>query len=213
MFDRDDWSTIAAFSSAVAAVAALIGLCLTYFSNKRTQDEKTFETIRVQAENSLAAAYDTLTNRGRSIPPEPDRLNWLTAARHILRYKKLKQKLRGVHHLVLDEVEEYWRHKVYLAVQPLERSIGYYSGRGSRLTDDSASPLADPIEPKSALVVLMFSEWPAGLIDPLDEITTRNYEPIPRIFRMRHAAFASTLDALIERENRNSQHENSTQDH
>lgn len=199
MVVRDDWNTIAALGSAVAAIAALIGLVLTYLSNRSTQQAKTYEAIRSQAEKSLAAAYDVLTNGGTSIPPAQNRLNWLTAARHILRYKKLKLKLRGVHQTVVDEVEEYWRHRMYLAVAPLERAFGYYSPRQNLMEPDEESELEE-IDAKSALVVLMFAEWPPDLTDPLDEVTASSYAPVPRIFSLRHAAFEPQLVRLLDTE-------------
>lgn len=115
-----------------------------------------------QAIKSLERAYEALTDKGQGVsPPQADRLNWLTAARHIERYKRIKAKIvcAGTHRLLCEEHEEYWRHQFYLCLKESSRlPIGYYQ-RG-------------PIEPQSAIIVHGFAEWPGGMRDPIEGTDT-----------------------------------------
>ena len=92
-------------------------------------------------------------------------MNWLTTARHLERYKKLKASLSvGTHRTVCEEHEEHWRHKFYVCLDaPHQLSLAYYQEK----------PQPDQrlgIEPRSALVIHEFAKWPAGRDDPIDKV-------------------------------------------
>jgi len=194
MFDSDGWNTLAASGSAIAAIAAVVGIFLTLHTFKKTQQDKQNDAILAQCEKSLVAAYDVLTAGGSSIPPAQNRLNWLTSARHILRYRKLKERLSGTHLVICDESEEYWRHKFYIALQSLEMKYGYYDE--FKVGDER--DLGRTIVPKSALVILAFSDWPEGRDDPLNEVTIGELcEGHPTLV-LRHWAFERHLIELKE---------------
>ncbi|CAB3852991.1 hypothetical protein [Achromobacter deleyi] len=193
MFDSDGWNTLAAFASAIAAIAAVVGVFLTLHTFRKTQRDKQSDAILAQCEKSLAAAYDVLTNAGASVPPERVRLNWLTSARHILRYKKLKDLLGGTHLVICDESEEYWRHKFYIALRPLEMDYGYYDVfKVGKETD-----LDRTIVPKSALVILAFSDWPEGRDDPMNGVSIKDLCEGHPTLGLRHWAFERHLEQLM----------------
>ena len=156
-----DWPSTA--SAVFAGISALVAAAAIYFPWRMQNSQEVLN----QAVLSLERAYTSLTQDGKHVqPPTPDRLNWLTAARHIERYKKLKGKLaNGTHRTICEDHEEYWRHKVYVCLDvPLQLSLAYY---GEKPQPQQRAG----IEPSSALVVHEFAKWPEGrenLIDKVD---------------------------------------------
>lgn len=147
-------TTLFAGGSALAAAAAI------YFP-WRTQKSQNFLD---QATLSLERAYEVLSNGGQEIqPPAPDRLNWLTAARHIEQYRRLKKLIKcDAHQLVCEEQEEYWRHKFYVCLntsRPL--LLDYYNER-------SRPERQLGIDPSSAIIIHDFAKWPDEKEDPID---------------------------------------------
>jgi len=124
------------------------------------------DTLLKQAILSLERAYESLTDKGQHIAgPRADRLNWLTAARHIEDYKKIKNMISfsRSHKLLCEGQEEYWRHQFYLCLnKPSNLPGGYFeyqdNGRRNRIQD------------VSAIIIHDFAEWPQGKADPLDTV-------------------------------------------
>ena len=141
----------------------------TYRANIRKQDEDRIrdadKELLAQAKQSLEWAYNALTEGGKNVPPRANRLNWLTAARHLLRHKLLASQIRSeTYRTVHFEVEEYWRHLFYLALDHNELlHPDYFQAR-------TATRSPEYLVPKSAMVVIEFSDWPNDLKDPLDSV-------------------------------------------
>ncbi|MCH4813429.1 hypothetical protein [Vreelandella neptunia] len=142
---------------------------LAYRANvKKQEDDRVRERDREltsQAKNSFQWAYEVLTDNGANIPPVADRLNWLTAARHLLRAKKLGEKVtHSTYKIIFDEIEEYWRHKFYVALshEPLRR-WRYFA-------DDADPDWPENIEISSALVIVDFSNWKDDVEDPTNNV-------------------------------------------
>lgn len=158
ILNPSEWASIS--GAVFAGISALIAAAAIYFP-ARTQAS---QRILDQAQLSLERAYQALTSDGMQLcPPAPDRLNWLTAARHIQAYKSLKAKLKSeVHEAICDEQEEYWRHRLYLCLksQELHQPSYYMELRGP-------NPKAS-IDMRSALIVHAFAKWPEGRADPID---------------------------------------------
>ncbi|MCD7097847.1 hypothetical protein [Stenotrophomonas sp. MMGLT7] len=116
-----------------------------------------------QFKSSLEWSFNALTADGKRIPPKADRLNWLTAARHILRAKKIQALITHPTYITIaEEIEEFWRHKYYLALSdPSLLNFHYFMNK-----DRPAWP--ENIEITSALVVIDFSNWKNGTSDPTD---------------------------------------------
>lgn len=107
-------------------------------------------------------AYDSLLGDSVAGPPDADRLNWLTCARHLLRAEALAAKIQSdTYRLIQQEHQDHWRHTFYLRLDdPVLRNVGYFSGTGA------SDP--DQIEPGSARVIIRFSTWAMGAVDPID---------------------------------------------
>jgi hypothetical protein len=116
---------------------------------------------------ALQRAHAALTQgQGESPTPLPDRLNWLTAARHIQSYSTLKKRVSEMaHREVLESHEEEWRHRFYVSLGRNNSifPVGYYSQYVEPVDRRS------PVEPRSALIVHDFANWPEGKMDPLEE--------------------------------------------
>jgi hypothetical protein len=155
-----DWASTA--TAIFAGLSAFVAAAAIYFPWKMQNDQE----ILNQAVLSLERAYATLSRDGSEIqPPAPDRLNWLTTARHLERYKRLKAKLTSdTHRTVCEEHEEYWRHKVYVCLDARQQmSVAYYK-------EKPQPDQRDGIEPRSALVIHEFAKWPDGRDDPIDKV-------------------------------------------
>lgn len=153
-----DWAPI--LSSLFAGLSALAAVAAIYFP-WRTQKSQRFLD---QSTLSLERAYEVLSSNGQIIqPPAPDRLNWLTTARHLERYQRLKELIKcEEHQLVCEEHEEYWRHRFHVCLngsKPI--MLGYY--QENLLSEGQLG-----IEPKSAIIVHDFAKWPDGKNDPVD---------------------------------------------
>lgn len=154
--------------SALTLVSIVIAL-LAYLANRRKINEdrerERDKEYASQFQKSLEWSYNALTDSGENVPPKADRLNWLTSARHILRAKKIQSQIAYPTYITIaDEMEEYWRHKFYLALSDTSlRDWHYFINR-----DTPAWP--ENIEISSALVVVDFSNWKDGAPDPTDEV-------------------------------------------
>lgn len=131
------------------------------FDLQTQKDKEVFE----QAIQSLRWAYETVTDGMENGVPDPCRLKWLTGARHISRYYKLKELLlTDTYKLICEENEEYWRHKFYVLLnQQALRVKQYY-------VDESNGKWPENIELKSAMIINDFANWQEYKIDPLDDI-------------------------------------------
>lgn len=153
-----DW--VSSLSAVFAGISAFVAAAAIYFPGRMQKSQKLLD----QATLSLERAYEALTGCGQQIqPPTPDRLNWLTAARHIEQYRRLKKLIKcEAHQLVCEEQEEYWRHKFYVCLNtPSPLLPGYYQ-------QEPQSGRQLGVEPKSAIIVHDFAKWPDGKTDPLD---------------------------------------------
>ena len=149
------------FSAGIAYKAYKANLLKQDEDRARDSDKELFS----QSQVSLEWAYNALTDEGKNLPPSPNRLNWLTSARHIRRHDELASKIRsGTYKTIHAEIEEYWRHKFYLALRGPSLMKSSYFGS---VDGDSSQ---ERISPVSALVVLNFSRWKNDVVDPLDGV-------------------------------------------
>ena len=162
---------IAKFLVSSLTLVSVFVAFLAYRANLLKQEEDRVrdadKELLAQAQKSLEWAYNSLTDNGTNIPPRPDRLNWLTSARHLLRHGKIAMRIRSdTYKTVHAEHEEYWRHRFYLALDHNSLlSAGYYANASAE-----AQPWPENLEVRSALVVVGFSNWPKGVKDPTDEV-------------------------------------------
>lgn len=154
------------------SVLTLISIVIAYLSYranlKKLNDDRIRERdkeLLAQAGKSLQWAFDVLTNASANMCPDPDRLNWLTCARHLLRGRKIAVQISSpTYRIVYEEIEEYWRHRFYIVLSHDRlRSWTYYA-------DETNPNWPEKIEISSALVIVDFSTWKKDAPDPLNDI-------------------------------------------
>jgi hypothetical protein len=149
-------------------LVSLIFVALNYWFSiskaKKDAIESRDKGICEQAIISLERAYGSLTNKKADYSlPTPDRLNWLTSARQIIRFQELKAMLEtDLYKLICAEHEEHWKHEFYLSLKV----------EGFILPDYFKS---NNIHLKSALVIMNFKQWASNVEDPLDTIDGTMY--------------------------------------
>lgn len=139
-----------------------------YLSNiHRHQQEDAREASETYLEESLSLlnkAYEIFVREGTD-PPKNDRLLWLTTARMIVRFQKMRQRISEADHIaVADENEEHTRFKFYTI---LERNKANFS---RQYFCPSRNHYSGNIHRKSLAVVFAFARWKEGMPDPLDEV-------------------------------------------
>jgi len=151
-------------TDAIAGASAFFALSsgiIAYFSIVVPRRAQKSQEMRDQAVLSLDRAYHILagsTVAGRS--PPSDRLSWLSAARLLVQYRRIKGKVTlDEHKLVLEEQEEYWRHRFYLLLEPTSyEGLSYYQGAG----------MGSGLYLESVAVIYRFVQWPEDRDDPID---------------------------------------------
>ncbi|OCH11433.1 hypothetical protein A6E03_19065 [Aliivibrio sp. 1S128] len=157
----------------IFAGATLFSIGIAYFSLRVTKKKQKEDLalandkeVIAQAKLSLKWAFESLDIDDQLQMPKQDRLIWLTAARHILRYYKLRDSIKTVtYQTICAEHEEYWRHKFYLLFSNPNYMFGNYFTK-------SSNPIwPENIEIRSAMILSIFSQWGENTIDPIDNIT------------------------------------------
>jgi hypothetical protein len=147
------WESLAALAGAASAIAA-------FWTIKATADTKENERLLKHATQTLERAYEAIADGNDRVPPDADRIAWLTAARLIIEYRETKKRISDKSIFrECESHEEYWRHKFYIWLSPLETvAVGFYH--------------AGPIDKRSAVVVHSFADWPNDRVDPLSQYET-----------------------------------------
>jgi hypothetical protein len=152
------------------SVLTLVSIIIAYLALKtnkaKIEEDRNItkdKEIYQQAIHSLKWSYEVLTLQMENLVPQPNRLNWLTAARHIQRYYKLKALIKtDTYKLLNEEIEEYWRHSFYqlLDNQTMDNK-SYFMAK-----DDQQWP--ENIEITSAMIISEFSQWDESIEDPIN---------------------------------------------
>ena len=171
-------NTVAIISLVVAAISALIAIFAVYIPQRDQHDQQ----ILRQAILALERSYQSLTDNGKHIsPPAADRLNWLTAARHLVSYESLSRRIKTpTYRTLCEEHEEFWRHQFYLALDMNKIHHKGYFQRGA------PPELRPPIEPRSAIIIYSFASWPKGKIDPIDSVDVKHLLDNPSVLAGNH---------------------------
>lgn len=146
---------IAVVAAAIAFGSALVSVLAIYIPWRNTHDSEVFKEAVLALERAYRALMESADVNGR---PTPDRLNWLTSARHIESYKSLRDSLKTpLFRRLCREHEEHWRHEFYLRIaKDRIYQVSYYE--------------SGPIEPRSAIVVHGFAAWTSERQDPIDTL-------------------------------------------
>jgi hypothetical protein len=167
--------------SLVSLVVATIALFATWRKNVKDRQYANDKELVERLKQSLQLAYDSLAMENGH--PVNDRLRWLTAARHIARYRKLSDELRtALFKNICEEQEEYWRNRIYVLLGKIESS-GFYEAINTE------QMVHETIEPRSAAIVHSFSVWKEGRVDPLDDMSFEDIVSKYKLFSPLHRHF------------------------
>lgn len=156
-----DWASVA------SACAGALSAFFAFLTIRKSVNERRDDRLLNYAVKTLERAYESLVGNPRTVPPLASRLAWLTTARLLEDYKKVKSRIHDK--VALEELEgheEHWRHQFFLALTPLEDvNLEYYSsGQG---------PRRSPIHDISAIIIHAFASWPDGKNDPVEAYKSR----------------------------------------
>ncbi|WP_431129046.1 hypothetical protein [Variovorax paradoxus] len=147
--------------TAIGTLVALGALVVTVIKNRRDEDARKQQELLEQCKRTLEWAYNALMPDPTREVAEANRLNWLTAARHILAYQDLKKLITVQPQArIVEDFEEFWRHRFYLALSDVALSTYHYWAK--------PDPILVNLHPTSALIVVDFSGWPETKVDPVD---------------------------------------------
>ncbi len=173
---QDNWLALAAF------VLSFITLAVTWRKNFKDRQYNNDKELVEQLKLSLELAFKSLSSDGNG-PPTNIRLRWLTAARHIARFRELQLSIKTkLYKTICEEHEEYWRDKIYNLLAHIENSNFFRSINPDEMEEET-------IDIRSAAVVYSFSVWKEGRSDPLDNMSLEEiivkyklYSPLYRHF-------------------------------
>lgn len=159
--------SIQAVGSLAILASATVALSLYRTTTTRHLQEDKFkasEAFLSEAKVSLEKIYELFSGGDEDVPPENSRVMWLTVARMIVRYQKLKALITEPPHIeIIEENEEFWRYKFYSL---LDRNSGALS-RNYFLSPEHRHN-GNKIYRKSIAVIFDFAAWKGE--DPLDGI-------------------------------------------
>ena len=159
LYLRDNWLSIAAF------ILSVTSLSITWRKNITDRQYANDKELLEQLKQSLELAYKSIAPSKNDGPPTNHRLRWLTAARHIARYRELKLKLKTqLYETICEEQEEYWRYKIYSLLARIEDSHFFESVNPEKVAEEE-------IDMRSAAVVYSFSVWKEDRSDPLNNMS------------------------------------------
>ena len=148
----------------ISAIVAL-NLYITTVRRHKSEDERNrSKEYLTQAIVAIERSYGIFTDDDENTePPRNDRALWLTTARFIIRFWKLKEKITEQDHIdVINEHEEYWRNKyaTLLAKNKANFDLAYLMPSGN--------PYGGDVVHRDAIgVVFYFARWPEDNDDPL----------------------------------------------
>ena len=162
--------------SVIAGILALGSLVVSIYSVLKTSEIQRDRELKNCAIDCLERAYEAFMNGCEDTPPTPNRVAWLTSARHIRRYERILKKIKSVEYkLVCEQEEEHWRNQFYISLIPKGGGynglpLQYYQCKTpENNTDDS------PLEEGSVAIVYDFAAWQP---DQVDEMASVNIQEI-----------------------------------
>ena len=127
------------------------------------------EKINDQEEAALEMASQCMTHMFESLKPVDEtgipnssRYAWLTAARQIIEFEKIKRTIKSTAKIQkIELMEDYWRSKMVDLLEPIRDNTQYFQDPKNASTGHV---------PQSILVVVNFASWRNGREDPLESV-------------------------------------------
>ena len=158
---------IGSLSIACSAIVAFLLFRLNLNRHKSEDAYKKSNTFLKEATNNLERVFEIFTDDSENIsPPRNDRLLWLTTARMLLRFNKLRQKVNILEHIdIIEEHEEYWRFKFHKLLNENKSNFtkNYFN-------PSSTFSSGNCIEISSIAVIFNFAQWKEGAKDLIEEV-------------------------------------------
>lgn len=167
---KSNLATFQAIGSLAIAGSAIVAFFLYRLNINRHREEDSYKasnTFLAESIKNLERAFEIFTDKGVNIdPPRNDRLIWLTTARMLLRFNKLRSRITKSEHVdIVDEHEEYWRLQFYklLDENKLNFTKTYFNPSGKPHSGEC-------IARNSMAVIFSFARWKEGTKDPMEEV-------------------------------------------
>ena len=168
--------------SIISLIIAGISLFISWRKSFKDREYANDKELVEQLKLSLELAYKSLSTNDDGQPIN-NRLRWLSAARHIARFREIQLSLKTeLYKTICEEHEEFWRDKVYNLLERIEDSSFFKSINPEKMEEEK-------IDIRSAAVVYSFSVWKQGRPDPLDNMSLEEiilkyelYSPLHRHF-------------------------------
>ncbi len=158
IYFQSNWLALAAF------ILSLIALAITWRQNIKNRQYANDKELVEQLKQSLELAFKSLSTNDNGQPTN-NRLRWLTAARHIARFRELQLSLKTrLYKIICEEHEEYWRDKIYNLLAHIKDSNFFKCIDPEEMEENE-------IDMMSAAIVYSFSVWKEGRPDPVDNMS------------------------------------------
>ncbi|MGE8518938.1 MAG: hypothetical protein ACN6OK_01750 [Alcaligenes faecalis] len=153
-------------------IAAIASAYAAHSSGKASQIAAAaleIEKINDLEEAALEMASQCMTHMFESLKPVDEtgipnssRYAWLTAARQIIEFEKIKRTIKSTAKIQkIELMEDYWRSKMVNLLEPIREDNQYFQDPKNASTGHI---------PQSVLVVVNFASWREGRKDPLDSV-------------------------------------------
>lgn len=173
--------------SIVSLIVAGISLWISWRKNVKDREYANDKELVEQLKQSIELAYHSLTTSDDG-PPINNRLRWLTAARHMVRYRQIHSSLRTpLYKTICEEQEEYWRDRLYNLLGKIDDSSFYESINPEEM-------VSEYIDPRSAAIVHSFSVWKQGKLDPIDDMSFEDIVRDYKLFSPLHRHFKDYIE-------------------
>ena len=158
IYFQSNWLALAAF------IISLIALAITLHQNIKNRQYANDKELVEQLKQSLELAFKSLSTND-NVQPTNNRLRWLTAARHLARFRELQFLLKTkLYKTICEEHEEYWRDKIYNLLARIKESSFFKCIDPEEMEEEE-------IDMMSAAIVYSFSVWKEGRPDPIDNMS------------------------------------------
>lgn len=130
--------------------------------NERVDARERSKTILDESIALLGRAFETFTRNGTHPPPN-SRLQWLSTARMIIRFSRIKGQVAEPDHIIIrDENEEYYRLKFFTLLAENRENLdqNYFNPSDDKYHHEMVAR-------NSIAVIFDFAKWPEGMEDPM----------------------------------------------
>ena len=174
-----DWTLLEALAVAAATLTAVIVYRHNSDLAEREEAYRRSEVMLEECKALLQRSYDAFTQGGETDkPPANDRLLWLSVARMLNRYLRLRQQVtEPVHAEIIGTYEDDARARFYDLFHrygPTAFTLDYFCGESPEDSSETgqkkpANGRISPLDLRSVAALYEFASWRAGAEEPLHD--------------------------------------------